>query len=297
MNSILVEKKFSTMGARAKVSEPESNRWRTPQPFSIDIRRDKEGEFFDIKAKKEVELMILDLQKKDRHLLLLVRDHSLKEKRDKTTGQLKPFKPVEPDKSRFLCGHDERNWFTCAVPEGASSVFQAKQVLKPVALREIEAREGIKTSKAHKRHRKLDSGKKIHRQGEFMFIPEMHFQPPKDSLTVIHEHEPMRRGGVGNSHFAQYLYRSGGVSVRVSNYNQKSRTMGLTEKEYNEALKKDPAAKMARWESRVRDPQVYVKGKITHKEHRTLDLGNIWHRVLLNTESSARGFGSVAFID
>ena len=294
MDTLLVEKKFNAMGARAKISEPPSNRWRTPQPFSIDIRRDEEGEFFDIKAKKEIEMMILDVQKKDRHLLLLIKDHSLKEKRDKITGNLKAYKPVEPDKSRFLCGHDERNWFTCAVPEGASSVFQAKQVLKPQTLRDIEAKEGLKTSKAHKRHRKLESGKKIHRQGEFMFIPEENFEPPKNSLTVIHRHEPMRRGGSGNSHFADYLYRSGGVSVHVGSYNEKSRTVGLTDGEFNEVLKKDPNAKLARWESRVRDPQVYVKGKINHKEHRTLDLGSIWHKVLLNNEIKSR---FVAFID
>jgi hypothetical protein len=284
MDTTLVEKKFGAMGARAKISTAPMTHGN-PRPFSIDIRRDQEGEFFDIKAKKEIEMMILDVQKKDRHLLLLIKDHSTKTMRD-----------PEPEKSRFLCGHDERNWFTCAVPEGASSVFQAKQALKPKILRDIEANEGLKTSRAHKRHRKLDSGKKIHRQGEFMFIPEEDYQPPKNSLTIIHRHEPMSRGG-GNSHFAEYLYRSGGVSVHMGSYNSQSRTVGLTDKEFEEVMKKDPNAKLARWESRVRDPQVYVKGKITHKEHRTLDLGSVWHKVLLNTENRARGFGFVAFID
>ena len=66
-------------------------------------------------------------------------------------------------KAPEIGGHDERNWFTCAVPGGASSVSQAKQALKPVILQEIESKEGLKASRAHKRHRRLNSGRKIHR--------------------------------------------------------------------------------------------------------------------------------------
>jgi hypothetical protein len=128
-----------------------------------------------------------------------------------------------------------------------------------------------------------------------MFVPEENYEPPKNSLTVIHRNEPMSRGS-GNSHFAEYLYRSGGVSVHVGSYNAKSRSVGLTDGEFNEVMRKDAKAKLARWEMRVRDPVVYVKGKITHKEHKTLELG-MWHKVLLNTETSARGAGFVAFFD
>lgn len=56
--------------------------------------------------------MVMDVQKNDRHLLLMARD--------------KDGSPL-----KFLCGHDERHWFTCAVPGGPSTVFQAKQALKP----------------------------------------------------------------------------------------------------------------------------------------------------------------------
>jgi len=38
-------------------------------------------------------------------------------------------------------------------------------------------------------------------------------------------------------------------------------------------------------------------GKISHPEHATANLGDIWHRVLLNTESRAKAARNVAFID
>jgi len=267
------------MGARAKVSEAVDTRWRVAAPFTIDIRRDKEGEFFDIKAKKDIEMMILDLQKKDRHLLLMTRDLS-------TKTMQKP----KPDTAKYLCGHDERNWFTCAVPKG-NTVNQAKEALKPQILRDVESKEGIKTSRAQKRHRKLNSGRKIHRQGEFMFIPDINFTPPSGSLTVIHRDEPMSRGR-GNSHYAEYLYRSGGEKVYVSHMAPD----GLTEKDYQDWLKRN-RGRSVRWDVRVRNPRVLVKGKITHKEHATLDLGDVWHQVVMNTEDQAPGARRVAFLD
>jgi hypothetical protein len=233
-------------------------------------------------------MMIMDVQKKDRHLLLLIKDPN----GNATFSQASD--PRRATISKFLCGHDERNWFTCAVPGKASTVFQAKQDLKPKELQDIEKREGLKTNRAHKRHRKLESGKKIHRQGEFMFIPEPDFQPPAGSLTVIRRQEPMSRGR-GNSHFAEQLYRSGGTTVHVSSYNRQSRTIGLTEKEFKALSVEDQ--KNFRWTSRTRNATVWVKGRITHKEHRTLDLGNIWHRVVINTESQAAGAQFVAFMD
>jgi len=284
MNTTAVERKFQALGARVKISEAQDTAWRVSQPFRIDIGKDREGEFFDIKVKEEVEMLVLDAQKNDRHLLLLVRDHTTKSMRD-----------PEPAKSRFLCGHDERNWFTCAVPGGASSVFAAKQALKPVILRELEAKEGIKTHQAQKRHRKLNSGRKIHRQGEFMFIPEPSYQPPKGFTTIIHRHEPMSRGNsrVGNSHYAEYLYRSGGTAVYVS----RIAPNGFTVKEHADWVKNNPDQKHVRWDYRVRDPQVWAKGKITHKEHKTLELGEVWHRVVINTENLAPGARNVAFLD
>jgi hypothetical protein len=269
MNTV-IEKQFNAIGARVKISEP-SNRFRTPPPFSIDVRRDEEGEFFDIKVKKEIELLTLDVQKNDRHLLLLTRD------------------PDNP-KAKFLCGHDERHWFTCAIPERApvSTVVQAKQALKPVELREIESREGLKTKNAHKRHRKLASGRKIHRQGEFMFIPEPNYEP-----SIVLKNEPMTGGG-HNMHYAQFLSRFGGQAVYV---NTRFAPNGILESEYRKMIKDSKEAKKSFWRRMQRDPVVHVKGKITHIEHSTVDLGNAWHKVVLNTEAQAKARKFVAFLD
>lgn len=276
METAILEKKFSQMGARVKVGPP--GRYNRSD-FSIDIRRDKEGEFFDIQIKNEIEMMVLDIQKDDRHLLLRVND------------------PDNPQ-AKFLCGHDERSWFTCAIPEssGASNVFQAKQALKPRILQDIEKNEGLKTKHVHKRHRKLKSGRKIHRQGEFMFIEELGFKPDLNFPHVIHKDEPMSRGGGSKPHMAEFLYRRGGTIVYVSDYNSEAQN-GLSEKDYNDILKKDPKAKALHWQRRVANAAVFVKGRITHQDHKTLDLKDIWYRVEMNTENRARAGKNVRFLD
>lgn len=273
METLLVEKKFKEIGARVKFGEPR----QFQNNLSIDIRKDKEGEFFDIKLKKEIELMVLDVQKNDRHLLMMAVDNK--------------------QKSKFLCGHDERNWFTCAIPEKkpVSTVIGAKQALKPDTLVKFEKHEGIKTKDAHKRHRRLKTGKKIHRQGEFMFIPEPNFNPPNGSLTIIHKNEPMRRGS-GNSHYAEELYRKGGNVVYISNFSDKTRE-GISKNQYQKLLTSNPETSKLRWRTMVANPIVYARGKITHKEHKTLDLGTMWHKVVLNTENEARASKDVKFLD
>lgn len=284
MDTSIIEKKFQELGARVKIRNPEPTRFSSRRsPFTIDIRKDKEGPFFDIAVQEEIKMLVLDTQKNDRHLLLMTKNPN-----------------PRTQNAKFLCGFDERDWFTCAVPEvrgiPVSTVFQAKEALKPEPLRRVEAQEGLKKKRAHKRHRKLNSGRKIHRQGEFMFIPEPDYQPPEGSLRIIHRNEPMRRGN-GNAHYAQYLYRQGGERVYVSRYSPKAQN-GLTEKEYRTLLKEKPEeARRFPWSTMVRNPQVYVKGKVTHKEHRTLDLKEIWHRVHLNTEDIAFGAKQVAFLD
>lgn len=278
MDTSVIEKKFSQMGARVKIAEPQANRFRDPAPFSIDVRKDEEGEFFDIKIKKEIDMMVMDVKKDDRHLLLNVKN------------------PDNP-KAKFLCGHDERAWFTCAIPEtaGASTVFQAKQALKPKILRDIERNEGIKTDKAQKRHRKLKSGRKIHRQGEFMFIEDPTFKCSEKFPNIIHKNEPMSRSRGSKPHMAEFLYRSGGVAVMVSNFN--SQTMnGITQAQYNDLIRKDPVAKNVAWQRRTADARVHVKGRISHTDHKTLELDG-WYRVELSTEGESIAVGQVRFLD
>src|SRR5918911_2414583 len=115
----VLEHRFATIGARLKLSD---------RPFlgmpRIDIRTDSRGEYFarEFVGGPPVQLEVVDSRPKERHLLLLVRD-----------GE---------EKSKFLCGHDERHWFVAAVPEsarGVSGVAQAMRALQPETVREAVA--------------------------------------------------------------------------------------------------------------------------------------------------------------
>ena len=127
MNTDLLKAKFEKLGARAAVRPLVPNRWRpVPGGVVIDIGRDRHGEYFDIQTDDAVQLDVLDVQPKDRHLLLMVRQPN--------------ERPGLPDtKDKFLCGHDERHWFVAGVPERApvSNVVTAKEALKPDLVRAL----------------------------------------------------------------------------------------------------------------------------------------------------------------
>jgi hypothetical protein len=269
----MVVKQLESIGARVKISEP--NSWQTNKDFTIGVSRDKEGEYFDIHARKAVELLILDTQKNDKHALLLAKI---------------PGEKGKVTKERFLCGHDERHWFSATIPAVVTSVVQAKQSLKPTELVNLEVQHGIRTKDSHKRHKKLKSGVKVLRQGEFFFIPNPSFSV-KANMTEILKNEPMRGGG-SHFHHAQFLCRCGGHQVYVRG------SAILSPDEYN----KLGAKEKKHFRSMVADPIVHAKGKITHVEHATVFLGDVWHKVLVNTEprvqSRGRGFsGSNVFLD
>jgi hypothetical protein len=81
----VLERRFAAIGARLNVVGPPGGAPR------IDVGADARGEFFDVRfagSGRPVELEVVDVDRADRHLLLLVRD-----------GR---------EKSKFLCGHDER---------------------------------------------------------------------------------------------------------------------------------------------------------------------------------------------
>lgn len=265
-----ISRAFARIGARARV-DVMGRPGRDERAVVVDVKEDRKGEYFDIRVRSVIELLILDEQPADRHLLLTARD------------------PANP-KAKFLCGHDERHWFTAAIPETSrvSTVTGAKQALKPKELVQLESAQGVRAKDLHRRRRKLKRGGKIIRQGEFMFVPEPDFQPAVDAVL---RNEVLARGG--NPHRAQYLYREGGTTVYV-HFRYPN---GLERKQYEDLLSENPAAKGWSWQVRVRDPIVRVKGKITHPQHATVDLGSTWHRVLLNTEGQAKAARNVAFID
>src|ERR1700741_2016302 len=150
MNDKLLEGAFEKMGARVKVEEARRSNFLRPKrtELRLVVRRDKKGEYFLLSRAKEdkTELVVLDVQPEDRHLLLLTREGK--------------------KKARFLAGHDERHWFVAAIPERTpiSTVRAAKVALKPVPARE--------------------TSEEVIRQGEWFFTPRP--KEKIDKKLVLH---------------------------------------------------------------------------------------------------------------
>src|SRR5436189_3817741 len=170
MDTNLLDAKFARIGARLKVADRPSRRSRTSGVISLDVQADRKGEFFEIVKKPGVdaEIAVLDVQIADRHLLLLVREGK--------------------DKSKFLCGHDERHWFVAGIPESApvGTVRQAKEALKPAEVRTAQARQRLN---AEARSRRKNAA--YVRQGEWFFLPVA--DVAVDERLVLRG-EPLTRG-------------------------------------------------------------------------------------------------------
>jgi hypothetical protein len=239
----------------------------------IDVGRDRHGEFFDIQAQRDARVEVLDVRADDRHLLLMVR-------------QAAERQGLPDIKDKFLCGHDERHWFVAGVPErtAVSSVATAKEALKPDEVRQLQR--GKKGKLRKRQRRKTDV---FVRQGEWFFVPAPDVR--------INEHwvitgEPISRGRGSKPHICEFLYRDGGTTVYVCN----RYPSGLTVDACRKLHKRNPDAAKWNWQVRVRDPIVYVRGKVSHPDHATVRLAG-WHRVLMNTENRSRAMASVAFLD
>ena len=160
MNTNFLDIKFARIGARLKVADHPSRRGRSSGAVSLDVQTDRKGEFFEIVRRPEAEITVLDVQPADRHLLLLVREGK--------------------DKSKFLCGHDERHWFVAGIPESApvGTVRQAKESLKPA---EVLTAQAGKRLRAEARNRRKNAA--YRRQGEWFFLPVPGFAV--DELLVL----------------------------------------------------------------------------------------------------------------
>jgi hypothetical protein len=91
MSTEVLERRFIEIGAHLQLPE---GPWRGVP------RIDVHGSTFAVgfgRGEQPVELEVVDVKPRDRHLLLLTR--------------------VGREKSKFLCGHDERHWFVAAIPE------------------------------------------------------------------------------------------------------------------------------------------------------------------------------------
>lgn len=264
MNIETIEKSFERMGARAVVSTAASRpSWRDRRPFSLDIGEDREGEYFFLcfpGFDKGQAIDVLAVDKSDRHLLLLVREGT--------------------EKSRFLCGHDERHWFVAAIPESErpKTVKEAKDALKP---------------------KDLPLFRNWIRQGEWFFVPRPEFRPPRHASLAFRE--PLVRrtsdGRGGKPHIAAEAYRHGGTSVWVHTERAPQGWNDAEYKNWRDANPKLAKAHGAEFRRMVRDAKVYVRGNVRHPDHATVKLGAIWHEVLMNREPEARAMRNMVFLD
>lgn len=269
MNANQLETKFALMGARFKVSvaPPQS----ASNDYAVDIQRDRRGQFFELRVpeplRDALDVNVLQTDKRDRHLLLFVR-------------------PAEGKAARFLCGHDEREWFVAAVPGGASSVVQAKEALKPSALRASQDQFEIPNRLRNRRKNPA-----FRRQGEWFFVPASVWRQDRINENGILHNEPLRRGA-GKPHIVEQLFRVPGELV----YFCPKHPQGVSANHYRWLVQCNP--KVARWDWRTQRlaPRVYAKGRVCHADHATITLPD-WHRVVLNTETETETMSHVAFID
>lgn len=258
MGTEVLQRRFAAIGARLNVVGPQVGAPR------IDVGSDTGG-VFDIRFAgngRRVELEVVDLDRADRHLLLLVRD--------------------DEEKSKFLCGHDERRWFVAAVPEdarGVTGVAAAKVALQPELVQAAVGR-------ARPKHPLRRRNSAYIRQGEWFFVPVPELDPPG---AFVLRSEPLSRGR-GQAHVIELAYRRGGQVVWVN----RRHPSGISDARYRRLTEKD--RRSGGWTRFVRDPELFAKGAIRHPDHATIVLRG-WHRVLMNTEQGARAMRHVAFLD
>ena len=268
MDTAILNKKFARIGARLKVSDRPRRRFQTTSLLSLDIGSDRRGEFFEIVSQGEAnaKIQVLDVQPADRHLLLLVRENG--------------------EKNKYLCGHDERHWFVAGIPESApvGTVRQAKEALQPREVRNAVARKHVSMKS---RNRRKNSA--FIRQGEWFFIPVEKLVVDE---SLVLKNEPLRRGNGGKPHWVDQCFRTGGVTVHVCH----RYPSGVTDKQFRAILSGNSNAKRWGWRAMRKNPGVYVRGRVRHPDHATIELDG-WHRVVMNTENQSRAMKNVAFLD
>ena len=237
----------------------------------LDIGRDKFGDFFEIRTLvgSNQELLVLNTQPRKKHLLLLSRQFD-------NSGKLLA-------KQKFLCGQDEGHWFVAAIPEDepVSTVAGAQIALKPAEVRGREEALGVTRKESFRRRNSA-----FVRQGEWFFIPVRGIEA--DPMRLV-RNEPLSRGNGSKPHWAEECYRAGGETVYVST----QYPTGLTAVEYNALPEKE---RKHGFRQMKRDATVYVRGEITHRDHKTAYLKD-WHRVLMNTENRSMAMRYLAFLD
>lgn len=278
MNVHQLPKHFNKIGAQLELNlfNQPTERWaRKLSDYSIDVLEEKNNERFLLNLDKQLAHQLtfipVDIQAKQRHLLLYVKNPTAKKQ--------------HLIKQKFLCGHDERHWFVAGVENanGITNVVKAMESLKPAAAQQAQKSKKIRKKNRNKRH-----NRGFVRQGEWFFVPTPELKIKAVFPTIILKNEPLRRG-VGKPHWVDEIYRTGGELVYVND----KYPNGLTEKNYKKYLRNNPKAKYLNWTAMRRNARVYARGRVRHKDHATITLAG-WHEVCMNREFFTE---TVAFLD
>lgn len=255
-------KALQMIGARLKVTQR-----RAGVPLRFNVGTDRQGEFFTLSVNEEsvdadVRVLAADQVLAQALIMVVTKDESGK-----------------PQKEKLLLGHDERHWFVAGVPEKARNIKDAFRLLKPEAARLSQERAGVDGKKVDRRR-----NKGFIRQGEWFFVP-VQFEP--DKKTIVHKNEPIQRGPRSTPHVVEKLVRFGGQQVFILNG-------GIYTREQKDAY--IAANGNAYFQARTQNATVFVTGKVSHKDHKTVCLQG-WHEVHLSREPENTMRGAQGFLD
>ncbi len=265
MNVEALTRQFARIGANLEVAERPTVRGRDGATnFSLDIQEEGRREFYLLEIAKPaietIDFQVLNSRVDLRHLVLMARDETAT-----IAANARPEK--------FLCGHDERHWFVAALPSaGVTDVNSAMEALKPREAVWSHRNQAVRQKDRNKRH---NAG--FIRQGEWFFVPEPNFSP--GPLDVIRKDEPISRGAGSKPHIVSELMRRGGELVYV---NRRNRTV-LTSIQFQTQVRSGRIKNAQEWVDQRMTTLVYVRGKVRHADHKTIELKG-WHRVAMNAE-------------
>ncbi len=259
-----------------------------PNPFLMDIRRDKKGESFVIRP-GDADVRIINVDKKLQQAVLFVGEKESEvtfRTWDSTQRKMvMRTNKIQAEKRHFLMGMDESHLFICRLPTAAATVAEAHRILAPDEVHDRRARK-----------------EKVLRQGEWFFTPVNRSVVDIEALIKEHGfHKNHRIGPVGRrgrAHIADEMIR---VPHRVpySADQMKGFRAQFASRPRFGAFRMPDGTVITRASDipsfRV-DFKEYVRGSIKHPDHHALRLPD-WHSVAVNTERTEEIAPGMTWID
>jgi hypothetical protein len=267
MNAKFAQRAFAEIGARFEVEEIDPGNDRA---YTLDISEEHGRQYFLLRTQPRImpslDLQVLQKSREERHLLLRVKELE------------------RPASDRFLCGFDEREWFVAATPGRPNTIREARDELKPWRIRQREIAQGVRKADRQKRRNAVSV-----RQGEWFFLPEPGLVVPP---AFIRRNEPISRGPGSKPHIVEEYYSQVGDLLYV----HPKYPSGLSKQEMSWVLGRDQKLRREDFVARRRSSGVFVRGKVSHPDHRTIVLHE-WHAVVMNTEDATEARKNVVFVD